>query len=56
MGFVIGVFSDDGAAKLTLMQAGFTELDKHGNYWKGSDRAWILELRVDKLFPESVES
>ena len=56
LGFVIGVFGDDGAAKLALMQAGFTELDKHGNYWKCSDRAWVLELRVDKLFPDSIES
>ena len=56
LGFVIGVFGDDGAAKLALMQAGFTELDSRGNYWKGSDRAWILELRVDKLFPESIQS
>lgn len=29
LGFVIGVFGDDGAAKLALMQAGFTELDKN---------------------------
>ena len=49
LGFVIGVFSDDAQAKLALMQKGYNETDRFGNYWKGRDRAWIVEVSTNKL-------
>ena len=47
MGNFLGVFSDYAEAKLWLMGHGFSEQDAFDDLWKGRDRAWILETRVD---------
>lgn len=47
MGNLLGVFSDDAEAKIWLMGHGFSEQDAFGDLWRGRDRAWILETRID---------
>ena len=47
MGNLLAVFSDDAEAKMWLMGHGFSEQDAFGDLWKGRDRAWILETRID---------
>lgn len=45
IGEVMGCYVDYGEAKLALGLDGFED-DKHGNWWKGKDRAWIIEKSV----------
>lgn len=47
IGSVIGAFETRDEAAACLMLIGYSETDKYGNFWKGRDRAWIHETRID---------